>query len=178
MHVLVTYASKYGGTAGIAQRIAERLSARGLHADVVHVDAIDGLDGYDAVVAGGAVYLGRWHKDFRRFLDDHGAALATRPTWLFSSGPLGTEEVDEHGEDLKKVTEPAELPEAIDAIHPRAHTVFFGALTPSKLGVGPRLMRLLPAGRKLLPAGDFRDWDDIDAWADGIARTLVPGRAA
>ncbi|GAA3775834.1 hypothetical protein GCM10022206_13160 [Streptomyces chiangmaiensis] len=43
---------------------------------------------YDAVVAGGALYAGRCHGDARRFVRRHGRALAERPLWLFSSGPL------------------------------------------------------------------------------------------
>ena len=32
-----------------------------------------------------------------------------------------------------------------------------------------RSLSRLPAGRQLLPEGDFRDWADIDAWAEDIA---------
>jgi menaquinone-dependent protoporphyrinogen oxidase len=42
-------------------------------------------------------------------------------------------------------------------------------------------MRLMPAGRKLLEEGDFRDWAEIEGWADQIAgelaRTKVPAGA-
>jgi menaquinone-dependent protoporphyrinogen oxidase len=33
-------------------------------------------------------------------------------------------------------------------------------------------MRLAPAVREALPAGDFRDWPAIEAWANGIATEL------
>jgi menaquinone-dependent protoporphyrinogen oxidase len=36
-----------------------------------------------------------------------------------------------------------------------------------------RLVRLLPPVKKALPAGDFREWDAIDAWAREIAATLA-----
>ena len=52
---------------------------------------------------------------------------------LFSSGPLGTEAEDAKGRDLRSVTEPREIPEFTQAIHPRGHRVFFGALDPGKL---------------------------------------------
>jgi menaquinone-dependent protoporphyrinogen oxidase len=51
--------------------------------------------------------------------------------------------------------------------------VFFGALDPHKLGFSERLVRSVPAGRALLPEGDFRDWKVIDAWAESIARELA-----
>ena len=46
-----------------------------------------------------------------------------------------------------------------EAVRPREHRVFFGALDASSLGATERLMRLLPGGRSLLPLGDYRDWD-------------------
>jgi menaquinone-dependent protoporphyrinogen oxidase len=30
----------------------------------------------------------------------------------------------------------------------------------------------MPAIRKAMPAGDFRDWPEIEAWAEGIVREL------
>jgi len=37
-----------------------------------------------------------------------------------------------------------------------------------------RLVRLMPAARNVLPAGDFRDWDAIETWAREIAAELAP----
>jgi menaquinone-dependent protoporphyrinogen oxidase len=37
-----------------------------------------------------------------------------------------------------------------------------------------RLVRMMPASKDLLPAGDFRDWEAIEAWAREIAATLRP----
>jgi menaquinone-dependent protoporphyrinogen oxidase len=31
----------------------------------------------------------------------------------------------------------------------------------------------MPAGRELLPEGDFRDWAEIESWAGEIARELA-----
>jgi hypothetical protein len=45
----------------------------------------------------------------------------------------------------------------------RDHHVFRGALDVSKLRGAEHLIRLF------LPQGDFRDWQDIEAWAKSIA---------
>jgi hypothetical protein len=87
-NVQVVYASRHGGTAGIAERIAEVLRTEG--ADVVIADAADRSDpsGFDAYVIGSGVQIGRWHKEGTEFLERNQATLATRPVRLFSSGPL------------------------------------------------------------------------------------------
>jgi menaquinone-dependent protoporphyrinogen oxidase len=36
-----------------------------------------------------------------------------------------------------------------------------------------RLVRLMPAAKRVLPTGDFREWDAIEAWARDIAAQLV-----
>jgi menaquinone-dependent protoporphyrinogen oxidase len=35
------------------------------------------------------------------------------------------------------------------------------------------MVRLMPASKRILPAGDFREWDAIEAWAREIAAELV-----
>ena len=174
MAILVAYASKHGATQAIAERIAEKLVASGQEAEARPVKAVGDLAAYDACVIGGAAYMGSWLKEAAEFVRRNQAILATRPVWLFSSGPLGTASKDAQGRDLQVVSEPKEFAEFKQAIKPRAVQVFFGALDPSKLGFSERLVRSLPAGRALLPEGDFRDWGEIDAWAEEIARALAP----
>ena len=172
MKVLVAYASKYGATRGIAERLADRLQAAGLQAQARPVTTASELSGYGAFVIGGAAYLGHWLNDATAFVRGHGAALASHPTWLFSSGPLGTEPTDAQGRDLRLAAEPKEFAEFKETIKPTGTRVFFGALDPGRLGFRDRAMRALPAGRALFPEGDFRDWPDIDTWAAGIAVEL------
>ena len=71
MHVLVAYGSKMGGTAGIAELIGDALTDAGFQADVRPVAEVSQLDRYDAVVIGGALYTGHWHRQARRFVRRH-----------------------------------------------------------------------------------------------------------
>ena len=112
---------------------------------------------YDAFVIGSAVYLGRWRKDATEFAHQHQAQLAGSPVWLFSSGPLGTATQDDQGRDLVETSQPKEFEEFAESIKPRDLKVFFGALDPTSHDTTGRLLWLLPAGRTLLPEGDFRD---------------------
>jgi menaquinone-dependent protoporphyrinogen oxidase len=173
MNVLVAYASRHGATAGIAERVAVDLRDAGLVADARPVSEVDDVEAYDAVVVGASAYLFHWLKDATRFVKRHRQALAARPVWLFSSGPLGTDLVDDEGNDVLEVTRPREFDELSELVHPRGEQVFFGAWDPDAppVGVLERALRHLPAHEQT-PAGDFRDWDAIDAWAAGIAREL------
>ena len=173
MSTLVVYASKHGATQGIAKRIAARLQQAGQQAEARPVASVDHLAGYDAFVVGSAVYAAHWQKEAAAFVQRNRTVLATKPVWLFSSGPLGTEATDVKGRDLTVAAEPKEIAEFKGVIGPKGHRVFFGALDPGKLGFSERAIRKLPAARAMLPEGDFRDWTEIDAWARDIAHELA-----
>ncbi len=147
MSILVAYASKHGATKEIAERIAEALRASGQEAEARPVRAAGDVSTYDAVVIGSAAYLGHWLKEAAGFVRGNRVLLETRPVWLFSSGPLGTQATDAEGRDVREAAEPKEIAELREAIQPRDHRVFFGALDPGRLGFAERLIRKMPAAR-------------------------------
>ena len=175
MKVLITYASRHGATAGIAARVAARLSRNGIEADLQPVDEVCDVSAYDAVVIGGAAYMSHWLKEAVRFAERHREDLAKRPVWIFSSGPLGTEVVDKQGNDILESSRPREFDTLADLLDPRDEHVFFGAYDPTAapIGITERMVRHLPAVSEALPRGDFREWTAIDAWADQIAAELA-----
>jgi menaquinone-dependent protoporphyrinogen oxidase len=174
MRVLVVYASRYGATQGIAERIAEVINRNGHLAEAVPVAAAGRLDGYNAYVVGSAVYEFSWLRPARTFVKDNAATLATRPVWLFSSGPIGTNTVDDQGRDVRESSAPKDVAELTALVHARGHRVFFGAFNQANLNFVDRLICSLPALKALMREGDFRDWDDIEAWATSIAGALAP----
>lgn len=176
MNVLVVYASKYGSTAEIAQRIASVITACGHTAVAKPSREVRTLDGVGAVVVGSAVYLGSWLKDASAFVDAHREQLRERPVWLFSSGPLpGAVVPDTIAQDAPDDGAPKNLDALIQSIGAREHQVFAGRLDPSHLKGRDRLIRALPAGRGLLPDVDGRQWDAIESWAHTIAHQLDHG---
>lgn len=183
MKVLVAYASRHGATRGIADRIAQTLERNGLEITTGPVDDVGAVDQYDAFVIGSAAYMGGWLKEATQFVRRHRSLLASRPVWLFSSGPVGAEMVDAKGRDVIEASVPKEFAEFADALQPRDRRIFFGAYDPDAEPVGlmermGAVFTRMPAVREALPAGDFRDWPQIEAWADGIARELQPVAAA
>lgn len=165
MTVLVTYASKHGSTEGIAEAIGDRLRQRGVDAEVRPVGNVDGLERYEAVVVGGAVYLGSWMKEALAFLDRHAEALRRIPVWLFSSGPTETDTTG--GALLDKQRR------RLDGVGARDHHLFRGMLDSVNLGFLER--RIVKAAKS--PLGDFRDWSDVEGWADSIADPALFERA-
>ena len=164
--ILVTYASKYGATREIAEKIGEVLHQAGLQPDVIPVDGIQNITPYKAVILGSAIYIGKWQKEAVEFLRCNEKSLAERVVWLFSSGPTG------EGNPLELIggkSLPAELQPVAGRIRPRDIVVFGGYINPDKVNFIEKM-----AVKNLVkkPFGDFRDWHTIIAWATTIADTL------
>jgi menaquinone-dependent protoporphyrinogen oxidase len=174
MSVLVAYATKYGSTQGIAERIAATLTAEGLEVDLKPAGEVRDLSSYDAFVIGSAAFVGSWLKEAAELVRRNQRTLATSPVWLFSSGPLGTATKDPKGRDVLAAAVPKEFVEFAETIKPRGTQVFFGGLDHTKLRGAHRLFALVPASEKLLIEGDFRNWSLIEAWAKSIAHELAP----
>ena len=179
MRVLVVYASRHGATEGIAERIATSLEGRSIDVTLRPADDAGDIAGYDAFVIGSAAYMFHWLKEATSFVRHNRSLLTSRPVWLFSSGPIGTDTVDKKGRDVRVASEPKEFAEFRDAIHPRGTRVFYGAYDPDgePIGFMEQVTRFLPkAAREAMPKGDFRDWHDVQAWAGAIAEelTVVP----
>lgn len=183
---LIVHASRHGGTAGIAERIGAVLRTAGVDAVVARAADMPDPGAYDGCVVGAGVYMGSWLKEGTDFLDRYASNLATRPVWLFSSGPLPgstKESKDPSVDPVENALGPTEgsgsggrrkVEELAARIHPREHRVFQGAFDPTDppKAMSERIVRMLPAAKGVLPPGDFREWPAIEAWASEIASQL------
>lgn len=178
MKILVAVASKHGNTHEIGEAIAGELRAAGHTVDVRDVasgettvasaslaggaTAGGDIEPYDAVVAGSAVYMGKWMGEARDFVAKHTEQLRAVPVWLFSSGPVGEEYPEGMGV-------PEYLDELLAQTGAREHVVFAGRLDKGRLNLAERMaVRLVKA-----PEGDFRDWNAIRTWGREIAAALA-----
>jgi menaquinone-dependent protoporphyrinogen oxidase len=86
--ILVVYASHFGQTGTVAQRIAERLRDRGHEVDVANASGagqgIPPPQDYDAVVLGSRVELGKHAKPVLQYMHEHANELRRIPTAFFS----------------------------------------------------------------------------------------------
>lgn len=160
MRILVAYGSKRGGTEGLAEMLGNALRDEGADAVVERANAVRSLDGFDAAVIGGSLYMGRWHREAVRLVKKHDVELSQRPVWLFSSGPLG-DDAEEHP-DVPPVDKVAGLMERVGA---RGHVTFGGVLEPDAKG-------FIASKMAAHTAGDWRDREAIGAWAKEIVADL------
>lgn len=149
--VLIAYATKHGSTREVAEFVAGCVRRQGAEAEVRDAAQVDDLTPYGAVILGGSLYIGRWHRDAIDFLRRHRNALEGRPLAIFALGPTTSEpgDIEESQAQLDRAL--AKVPE----IRPDTVTVFGGVIDPSKLR--------FPLNR--LEASDARNWQDILAWA-------------
>ncbi|HEY5479073.1 MAG TPA: flavodoxin domain-containing protein, partial [Gaiellaceae bacterium] len=119
---------------------------------------VKSVDRYRAVVLGGALYMGRWHKDARKLLKRYRSELVSLPLAVFAMGPKSNEQeaLEAAGGELARAL--AGVPE----IHPFSTAIFGGVIDPSKLS--------FPFKR--MPAVDARDWKAIESWAYEVVRGL------
>ncbi|MFK4105304.1 flavodoxin domain-containing protein [Streptomyces sp. NPDC019531] len=162
--VLVAYGTKNGSTARIAEAVADVLRKEGVTAETAPAATVSDVTPYGAVVIGGALYAGHWHRDARRLLRRHRRDLAERPLWLFSSGPLDASASER---DIPPVPG---VRRALTRLDARGHVTFGGCLEEGAKG---RMARMIVRSGK---GGDFRDFPAIEAWAARIADELLKER--
>jgi len=160
--VIVAYASRHEATAEIAGAIADELGTAGCAVALAEARSVARMVDVDGAVIGSALYLGRWDEAALALLRRERAALASIPTWLFSSGPVGVGRATARPERLPQPEEVAALAAEIGA----RSTTFGGRIDPADGSFETRIAA--DAGL----TGDWRDFGRIRAWARTIAADL------
>jgi menaquinone-dependent protoporphyrinogen oxidase len=164
--VLVGYASAHRCTEEIAGRIADRLAVDDIRVDLRRMADVREIDRYDAVVLGSAVHNQRWLPEATAAAERLRPALLTKPLWAFSVGMPGA-----MPRALRSIAmrEEAEIREVdLESLRPRDHHLFTGVIRPEHLPLFGRVVMRVMGVR----FGDFRDWAEIDRWADDISAAL------
>jgi menaquinone-dependent protoporphyrinogen oxidase len=157
--VLVACASRHGSTHETADVVAATLREHGLEVDVRAAGDVEDVAGYDAVVLGGALSMGRWHRDARRLLRHHAAALARVPVAVFAMAAIGDEA--EMAAAARRQLDRALS--AVPQVVPVSAAVFAGVFDPAE--------HPFPFSRT--PALDARDPEAVRSWARAIAPVLA-----
>jgi len=159
--VLVAYGSKRGSTVEIAERVGETIRQKGWLADVADASTVNDLTPYCRVILGSSVYIGLWHRNAVRFIKKNIETLEKLPVWLFISGPTGP---GDPMEQMDGWLYPKSLQPFIQRLNPKAITCFGGKLVISTLNPLEKWI----VKKVKSPEGDFRNWKDIELWAEAI----------
>ncbi len=162
--IFVGYATKTGSTKETAEAIAKTLSGRGFGVDVKPFAQAGDLGAYDGFVLGAPVNGMAWHPDASAFVRANASTLAAKPTAYFLlSLAYGV------GRASMKRAIPARLAPSSALAKPVATACFGGVIATEP----PIVLRLLFGIKKGSPR-DSRNWDDIHAFAEGLAAKLAP----
>lgn len=169
--VLIAYATRGGSTAEVARAMGAAMQDAGVAVEVLAVNQVNSLAGREAMILGAPLYMGRFPKEFHRFLHLHHEALQGMHPWVFAVGPTRNQPKDFEGarhQAEKQLSRYAWL-------HPEELHVFGGRWSTQNLPFPFSLLLRLP-GNPLakIPAEDIRDWEGIKQWAIGIARRIRP----
>ncbi len=167
--ILVTYASRAGSTAGVAEAIGKTLAESGAQVEVRPMQDVKDLASCRAVVAGSAIQEGRWLPEAMQFMQTHQAALAQKPFAAFLVClTLAMPRADKYREHVATWLEPVRA-----LVKPMSEGFFAGALDISKIpSFRDRLKFRLSVAFGVWSEGDHRDWDAIRAWAADLKPLL------
>ena len=168
--VLVAYASLCGSTAEIAEAAGHVLAAQGADVRVCDVADITNLDEYDAFLLGTAIRMGRPIKPMRQFIRGHAEQIASKPNAVFSVGATPKERTPRAISEASHFVLPV-----VSAVAPLSVALFAGKIDPSQLPLPWKALIEHADPGSRLSAGDWRDWDAIDAWVEEIAPQLLAG---
>ncbi len=160
--ILIAYGSAAGSTAEVAQAIGEEMKKCGAQADVIAVENVKDLSGYNGVVVGSAVRMFRILGKTKRFLRKHRKHLSKLPVAYFIVCMTMKEPTPENIEKTKSYAE-----SMVNVKQPVSLGLFGGCFDPDKLtGVFAKTM-------KDQPMEDVRDWDKIRAWGCEVLPKLT-----
>jgi menaquinone-dependent protoporphyrinogen oxidase len=174
--ILIAYATTEGQTAQIADRLADVIRKRGVEAEALDLKRSKdvSLDGYDAVIVGGSIHMGKHQEDVADFVRKNRAVLERRPSAFFSVSLAA------HG-DMANAEAYVENFEQQTGWHPTKVGLFSGALLYRKYGLLKRYMmkrivRDKPGGVSTDTSRDhvYTDWDQVKRFAEDFLERLVP----
>jgi menaquinone-dependent protoporphyrinogen oxidase len=165
-NILIPYATFTGSTAEVAEEIAKVFTARGFNVKIQPAKSVKDLKGYDAVVLGSAVRITKTHSEAQSFMQRHAKALANLPVALFVVCLTMKDPSDENCATVDGYL--GQLKAKAPGVQPLAEGKFAGVFEIERLsGIWKWTM-----SRGELEQGDFRNWDEIHAWAEELANKL------
>jgi menaquinone-dependent protoporphyrinogen oxidase len=173
--ILIGYGTTEGQTARIADRISEVIRSHGIEAQARDLKQSKdvGLDGYDAVIVGGSIHMGKHEDHVVDFVRKNRLKLEGLPSAFFSVSLAA------HGDTANAEAYVANF-EQETGWHPAQVGFFAGALLYRQYGFIKRLMMKKivsdkPGGLSTDTSCDhvYTDWDEVKRFAEAFLERLV-----
>lgn len=166
--VLITYASRTGTTAEVAEVIGETMRANGADVEVLPMDRVTSLAPYRAVVAGSAINQAKWLPEALAFVRTHQAELRQKPFAAFLV--CVTLAIPNMNLEDQVATWLVPVRTAVPTV---SEGLFAGNLDIKRIpSFFDRFMFRVSVWMRLLSEEDFRDWDKVRAWGRHLAAVL------
>jgi menaquinone-dependent protoporphyrinogen oxidase len=168
--ILITYASRTGSTAEIAEAIGETLQQDQRNVEILPFEDVQDLSSYHAVIIGSAIRKSEWLPEARRFIQIHRAGLSGKRVATFTVCiTLAMSNAEQYRRAVRTWTAPVRA-----ELKPVSEGLFAGRLDFSKLpwSLDTLLLRATVA-LGIFPKGDHRDWNAVHAWAASLPPLLV-----
>lgn len=163
--ILVTYASRFGATAGVAEAIGKTLTECGAQVDVLPVKAVRDLSSYRAVVLGSAINGAQWLPEALQFVEAHQVELSRVPVATFLvCMTLAMKNASQYCQHVAAWMAPVRA-----RVKPVSEGLFAGVLDIQKIpSFGDRFKFRLSVLFGAWKEGDHRDWQAIRLWAEEL----------
>lgn len=160
--ILVTYSSRTGTTAGVANEIAKALSENGSQVDVLPMKDVKDLTGYSSVVVGSAIQAAQWLPEAVQFIQIHQSIMKNVPVAMFSvCMTLAMPNGEKYRQGVADWVKPVR-----GMVNPVSEGIFAGALDVSKVpSLSDRIKFKMSVMLGVWKEGDHRDWNAIRTWA-------------
>lgn len=169
--ILVTYASRTGSTAEIAEAICKTLRQEKVHVEILPIAEVKDLSSYKVVIIGSPIRKSRWLPEAMEFIETHRAVLTQKRVATFTVCiTLAMSNAEQYRHAVKEWIAPIRA-----LVSPVSEGLFAGKLDFNKLPwtLDTLLFRITVAVG-ILPKGDHRDWNTVHAWAASLPQLLLP----
>lgn len=163
--ILVTYASRTGTTAGVADVIGKTLSGDGNDVDVLPMKNVKNPEQYDAVIAGSAIRAAKWLPEALEFLELNRELISKKPFFAFQvCMTMAMPNAEKYRQGVSEWMNPARR-----IVKPVKEGIFAGKLEISQLdSLVDKIKFRISVWTGVWKEGDHRNWDEIKAWAEEL----------
>ncbi|MHA1561801.1 MAG: flavodoxin domain-containing protein [Promethearchaeota archaeon] len=182
--IAVFYGTRFGGTVGIVKKIAEVLTEKGFDVLTQNTKEIDNYkeifeNEFSGIILGSGIQIGAWTSKMKKFITDYEQHIIKNTVKLGMFVSCGTAFTEEG--TIKACTEYVDDFSMKLGLKPVITAAFGGVYDFSKKSkhgmIKKKLLQSIvkketPGRFELNEINDFRNWDDIVAFAEKFAENM------